>query len=756
MFGLIKNLRLRPGSLSTPLKAVNAENINLCLPLMRRLFATKSKSKLGLLRNIGISAHIDSGKTTLTERILYYTGRIDEIHEVRGKDGVGAKMDSMDLEREKGITIRSAATHVGWKDHKINIIDTPGHVDFTIEVERSLHVLDGAILVVCGVAGVQSQTMTVDRQMKRYGVPRLCFINKLDRLGADPWKAIKGLKAKLGIHCAAVQIPIGLQNNHAGVIDIINMEALTYEGDNGEYVQKSEIPERMKQQVEEKRQLLLETIADVDDVFAEKMMGEDPPTVDDIKEAIRRVTIKRVFVPVFMGSAFKNKGVQTLLDGVLDYLPAPDEREIFAYDRVSGQKLQLTPDPKAPLVAYAFKLDENKFGQLTYMRIYQGTLKKGATINNCNVGQKTKVPRLVRMNSNDMEDINEIKAGEICAMFGVECASGETFSDGTLNVQMTSLHVPEPVISLAVEPKAKTQVQLFAKALRRFQREDPTFRVLRDNETGETLVAGMGELHLEIYLERMKREYELALQVGKPRVAYRETITRKKDFEYTHKKQSGGAGQFAKIVGRLEPIEDGEFVPGTETSEHPVQLTSEFVNSVLGNNIPPNYIPAIEKGYNECLEKGPLIGHPIERCRIILLDGAYHAVDSSEYAFRLCTQHAFRDAFLKADPGLLEPVMTVEASCPAEFQSLIVTLFNKRRGTITNSTISGPMVVIEAEVPLALMFGFATDIRSVTEGKGEYSMTYKHHALVSKDRLDGIVEEYRKKSAQDAAREKKN
>jgi len=446
-----------------------------------------------------------------------------------------------------------------------------------------------------------------------------------------------------------------------------------------------------------------------------------------------------------MGSAFKNKGVQPLLDGVLEYLPAPDERDFFAFERETGKKVPLTPDPKLPLVAYAFKLDENKFGQLTYMRIYQGSLKKAATVMNCNVQQKSKVPRLVRMNASDMEDINEIKAGEICAMFGVECASGETFSDGTLNVQMTSLHVPDPVISLAVEPKIKGQAGLFAKALRRFQREDPTFRVLRDNETGETLVAGMGELHLEIYLERMKREYELSLMVGKPRVAYRETILAKTNFDFTHKKQTGGAGQYAKIIGRLEPIEDEEVVPGTENSEHPVPLIKEFVNSVLGNNIPPNFIPAVEKGYLESLEKGPLIGHPIERVRMILLDGAYHPVDSSEYAFRIASMGAFREAFMESEPALLEPIMDVECTSPQEFQSLLVTLINKRRGTITNSTIDNALVRVEAEVPLALMFGFSTDIRSITEGKGEYAMTYMHHAFVPSDRMDGIIEEYKRK-----------
>uniref|UniRef100_A0A6B2KYZ3 Elongation factor G, mitochondrial n=1 Tax=Arcella intermedia TaxID=1963864 RepID=A0A6B2KYZ3_9EUKA len=705
---------------------------------------------MALLRNIGISAHIDSGKTTLTERILFFTGRIEAIHEVRGKDGVGAKMDSMDLEREKGITIKSAATHVGWKGNFINIIDTPGHVDFTIEVERSLHVLDGAILVVCGVSGVQSQTMTVDRQMKRYGVPRIIFINKLDRLGADPWKALKNLKLKLGVNCAAVQIPLGLQQSHNGVVDIITRETLTFEGDNGEEVDRSEVPERLKPIVEEKRQQLIESLADVDDEIAMKFLEGEEITVPDLKAAIRRATIGRKFIPVFMGSAFKNKGVQPLLDGVIDYLPCPLDREIHCFDKAKdGEKVKLEIEPKLPLVAYAFKIDEHKYGQLTWLRIYQGTLKKGGQIFNVNLNSPSKVPRLARMHAADLEDINEIRAGDICAMFGVDCASGETFTDGSTKYQMTPMHVPEAVISLSVEPKTKAQIQTFTRALKRFQREDPTFRVSKDAETNETLISGMGELHLEIYIERMKREYDLPLNIGKPRVNFRETITSDGKFDYTHKKQSGGAGQYAKIVGRLEPINEEEVVDGQP-------MLREFVNSVLGNSIPPNYIPAIEKGYEDCLEKGPLIGHPIERVRMILLDGAHHAVDSSEYAFRICTHAAFREGFMRGNPGLLEPVMSVEVTAPTEFQPSLVTLINKRRGQVSNSTIDGTTVVVEADVPLALMFGFSTDLRSITEGKGEFAMVYKNHSLVPRDRLDGIIEEYKRKAEKDAKRDAKD
>jgi elongation factor G len=707
-------------------------------------YATKSKKdRLNLMRNIGISAHIDSGKTTLTERILYYTGRIKEMHEVRGKDGVGAKMDSMDLEREKGITIKSAATFVTWGKHFINIIDTPGHVDFTIEVERSLHVLDGAIMVVCGVSGVQSQTMTVDRQMRRYGVPRIIFINKLDRLGADPWKVIKSVKAKLNLNIAAVQIPIGVQNNHDGVIDIIERKALYFQGGNGEEIEELPVPERMVQLMEEKRTDLIESLAEIDDDIAEKFVNGETIEVDDLKAAIRRATLANKFIPVFMGSAVKNKGVQPLIDGVCDYLPDPTERERIAFTKEADgeeKELILQPDPKLPLVAYAFKLDENKHGQLTWLRIYQGELKKGQTVTNCNVDIKTKVPKLVRMNAGDLEEIESVKAGDICAMFGVDCASGETFSDGSINCQLTSMHVPEPVISLSIATKSSQHSQQFMKALKRFSREDPTFRVMKDPDTQETLIAGMGELHLEIYVERMRREYDVAVVLGKPRVNFRETITKPMPFDFTLKKQTGGSGQYAKIIGRLEPIDSDE------------DLNKEFVNSVLGNNIPPNFIPAIQKGFDDMFAKGPLIGHPVDKVRMILLDGAYHAVDSSEYSFRQCTHGAFTEAFKRADATLLEPIMLLEVVVPLEFQTPIIGTINKRRGNVTNAIIDNSMVTIEADVPLAMMFGYTTDLRSCSEGKGEFSMEYKEHKVVPRDRLQTLIESSKKKSQSDEKR----
>jgi elongation factor G len=707
---------------------------NQALQRLTRSYATKPIKKLSLMRNIGISAHIDSGKTTLTERILYYTGRIDDIHEVRGKDGVGATMDNMDLEREKGITIKSAATHVTWGKHFINIIDTPGHVDFTIEVERSLHVLDGAILVVCGSSGVQSQTMTVDRQMKRYQVPRLVFINKLDRLGADPWKVIKGLKAKLGLNCAAIQIPIGIQNNHEGVIDIIERQAIYFTGGKGDTIEKREVNERMKPVMEEKRVILLEALANFDETIADKLLEGEEPTVAEIKAAIRKGVINHGFAPVLMGSAVKNKGVQPLIDAVCDYLPDPLERDRFAFDKKEeGTKVQLIPDKTLPLVAYAFKLEESKYGQLTWMRVYQGEMKKGAMVTNINLDKKEKVPRLVRMHAGELEDIDSIGPGDICAIYGVDCASGETFTDGSVQLQLNPMHVPAPVISLSISVKSQQHSQTFMKALKRFSREDPTFHVLKDPETQETLIAGMGELHLEIYVERMRREYDLAVVLGKPRVNFRETITSPKTFDYTHKKQSGGAGQYARIAGRIEPVGEDE------------ELQTEFVNSILGNTIPPNYIPGIEKGFNDMLSKGPLIGHPVDRVRMILLDGAYHAVDSSEFAFRNCTHIAFTEAFMKAEPTLLEPVMSIEIQCPLEFQSAAISTLTKRRGTVSNAYIDGQLVTIEAEVPLALMFGYATELRSATEGKGEFAMEYQSHKLVPRDRLPGIIAEYKKK-----------
>lgn len=674
------------------------------------------------MRNIGISAHIDSGKTTLTERVLYYTGRIHEIHEVRGRDGVGAKMDSMDLEREKGITIQSAATYCTWNGYQINIIDTPGHVDFTVEVERALRVLDGAILVLCSVGGVQSQSITVDRQMKRYEIPRVAFINKLDRMGADPWKVLNQARAKLRHQSAAVQVPIGLEEEFEGLVDLVELKALKFEGGSGQEVVTSDVPSNMQDFVMDKRRELIEVVSEVDDQLAEAFLNDEPITANELKAAIRRATVARKFIPVYMGSAFKNKGVQPLLNGVLDYLPCPLEVENFALDQnKSEEKVSLSGTPAGPLVALAFKLEEGRFGQLTYLRIYEGVIRKGDFIQNVNTGKKIKVPRLVRMHSNEMEDIQEAHAGQIVAVFGVDCSSGDTFTDGSVKYTMTSMHVAEPVMSLAVNPISKDSGGQFSKALNRFQREDPTFRVGLDPESGQTIISGMGELHLDIYVERIRREYKVDAKVGKPRVNFRESITQRAEFDYLHKKQSGGQGQYGRVCGYIEPLPsdaEGKF---------------EFDNMIIGQAIPSNFIPAIEKGFKEACNSGSLIGHPVENIRITLTDGASHQVDSSELAFKLAAIYAFRQCYTAAKPVILEPVMKVELKFPTEFQGTVTGDINKRKGIIVGNDQEGDDTVVVCHVPLNNMFGYSTALRSMTQGKGEFTMEYMEHNTVSQD-----------------------
>ena len=699
-----------------------------------------------LARNIGISAHIDSGKTTLTERILFYTGRIHEIHEVRGKDGVGAKMDSMELEREKGITIQSAATYCKWKDSNVNIIDTPGHVDFTIEVERALRVLDGAILVLCSVGGVQSQSITVDRQMRRYGVPRLCFVNKCDRTGADPWRVLEQVRSKLKLNAAAVHVPIGLEDKHDGVVDLVRNEAVTFSGPNGSDIVVNPVPESLAPLVARKRKELIETVAEVDETLGEIFLMGLEPSVDELKAAIRRATVARTFAPLFMGSAFKNRGVQLLLDGVVDYLPAPHEVENVALDLDKEEApVVLKTDSKAPLVGLAFKLEEGRFGQLTYLRIYQGTIAKGATIVNTSTGKKIKVPRLVRMHSEDMEDVDEAKAGEIVALFGVDCKSGDTFAAPGTNVAMTSMRVPEPVMSLAVSPKSRAESANFSKALSRFQREDPTFKVRLDEESGQTIISGMGELHLDIYVERMRREYKCEVDVGEPRVNYRECITAKASFDYLHKKQSGGSGQYGRVVGYVEPLSEEELKALNASSGNEDKTnTIVFENGIIGNAISPGYILACDKGFKEAAQTGGLIGHPVEGMRVVLTDGASHAVDSSEMAFKLAALSAFRQVYDKAKPKILEPVMQVEITVPSEFQGTVIGNVNRRKGTIQDSVAEGDDVIITCVVPLKNMFGYSTELRSMTQGKGEFTMEYFQHQPVSQDVQAELCAEYGK------------
>jgi len=687
------------------------------------------------VRNIGISAHIDSGKTTLSERILFYTGKIHKIEEVRGKSGVGAKMDSMDLEREKGITIQSAATYCVWDGYNINLIDTPGHVDFTIEVERALRVLDGAVLVLCGTSGVQSQSYTVDRQMRRYNVPRIAFINKLDRAGADPARVTHQLKEKLRHNTITIQLPIGAEADFEGIIDLVKMKAFFFDGDNGEDVREEEIPADRLEEVKTARHDMIASIADHDDAIADKFLAEQDPSADEIHAAIRRVTIALKMTPVFIGSAYKNKGVQLMLDGVNMYLPNPKEVTNIALDQdKKEEKVILESDPKKPFVGLAFKLEDGRYGQLTYMRVYQGSLTKGDFIvNNSNNRKRVKVPRLVRMHSNEMHDIETATAGDIVALFGVECSSGDTFTNESINYTMTSMHVPDAVISLAVAPKDKNNAANFSKGLNRFTKEDPTFRVHRDEESAQTIISGMGELHLEIYIERMKREYACEVIAGKPQVAYREAIGLHSEFSYTHKKQTGGSGQYGKVAGYIEPL----------PADHATGF--EFEDDIVGGSIPREFIPACEKGFREAMKKGPLIGFPIVGVKCVINDGASHPVDSSEIAFRTAALMGFREAYMAAKPTILEPIMRVEVQFPEEFQGGVMGGLNQRRGTIISSEKQESFVQAMAEVPLNDMFGYSTDLRSMTQGKGEFTMEFQKYAEVPKQAREVMIAEFKAK-----------
>ena len=687
------------------------------------------------IRNIGISAHIDSGKTTLTERILYYTKRIHAIHDVKGKDGVGATMDSMELEKERGITIASAATYCEWKDHEINIIDTPGHVDFTIEVERSLRVLDGAILVLCAVGGVQSQSITVDQQMKRYKVPCIAFINKCDRSGANPFRVINQLKTKLGHNAVAMQIPIGLETKNEGVVDLVEMKALYFDGENGEVVRTEEIPQNLLAEAKAKREELIEAASLFSDELTEAILEEREITAEMLYAALRKGTLRREITPVYMGSAYKNKAVQPMLDGVTYLLPCPSDVENVALDMDKNEEpVVLTNDSEKPIVALAFKLEDGQYGQLTYIRVYQGTVAKGSTIVNVRTGKKVKVGRVVRMHADQMEDVEQLKAGYIGALFGIECSSGDTFVSPGVNLTMTSMYVPKPVISLAIMPKDNKSQMAMAKALNRFSKEDPTFKTFVDPETSETIIEGMGELHLDIYVERMRREYNAEVTTGNPRVAYRETITQRADFNYTHRKQTGGAGQFGRIAGYIEPISDAEFV---------------FENEIHGGAIPTQYIPACEKGFKQSMAKGPKLEFPITGVKVVINDGAAHAVDSSDMAFQAAARGAFREAYQRAKPVIHEPIMKVVVETPPEFQGPVMGLLNQRRGMIIGSQDEGVMCVIEAQVPLAEMFGFSTILRSSTQGKAQFTMEFALYRQVPQSIAEKIALEVaqNKKSA---------
>ncbi len=695
-------------------------------------------TNLALHRNIGISAHIDSGKTTLTERILYYSGRIHKIVEIRSGDG-GPTMDHMELEQERGITITSAATSVHWKECSINIIDTPGHVDFTVEVERSLRVLDGAILVLCAVGGVQSQSLTVDRQMKRYGIPRIAFINKMDRTGADPESVTKQIKEKLGANAVPLQIAIGREADFRGVVDLIEMEAIFFEGDKGEDVRIDAIPADLLDKAKAYRHHMLEELSMCDDELMEKVLGDEDIDSDTIRQVVRKATVEKVIVPVMMGSAYKNKGVQELLDAVNWYLPSPLDRELTAIDLKSvgesgePQRVPLTTNPDDPLVCMAFKTVVEPFGQLTYTRIYQGTIKKGDSYYNARTGKKVRFGRMVRMHANDREDIDSAGPGDIIAIVGVDCASGDTFLGEGIEVTLENIFVAEPVIRLSIEPVKRDDADKLSKALERFRREDPTFHVTSDEETGQTIIAGMGQLHLEVYIERIKREYKCETRVGKPRVAYRECPTRNVEFDYKHKKQTGGSGQYAHVKGLMEVLPDD------------YGKAYEFVNEVTQGRIPKEYIPAIDKGFQRALPKGPLIGSEVVGVRMRLQDGSYHDVDSSEMAFNICGFDCLRGILRdKADIVLQEPIMKLEVEAPEEFQGSVTGHLSSKRGVVSGSEVRAKTVYLTAEVPLSSMFDYANELRSMTQGKGTFSMEFAKYSQVPRNLMTEIVEQRRR------------
>ncbi|MFT5241263.1 MAG: elongation factor G [Candidatus Promineifilaceae bacterium] len=680
-------------------------------------------SDLSKIRNIGISAHIDSGKTTLTERVLFYTGKIHKIEEVRG-GGDGATMDFMELEREKGITITSAATTVHWGDNQINIIDTPGHVDFTVEVERSLRVLDGAVLVLCAVAGVQSQSITVDRQMKRYGVPRLAFINKMDRTGANPTNVVKLLRSKLKLNAVAMQIPIGSEADFIGAVDLVTMKAMINDGEQGENILTKEIPAELVDEAQAARADMLESLSMYDDDMVELLLEEQDIPDDMIHAAVSKGVRSLELVPVYMGTAFKNKGVQLLIDAVCRYLPSPLDAAPMRAKTVGkeDEEVLLKPDPALPLVAMAFKITEEQFGQLTYTRVYQGTLRKGDTVFNARSGKKTRVGRLVQMHANERVNIDEAGPGEIVAMIGVDCFSGDTYHGSGVAVTCESMFIADPVISYSVSASESDSVEKLGEALQRFMKEDPTFKVATDEENNEIIISGMGELHLDVYIERIKREYGVNVDVGPPQVNYREAITKPAAFDYTHKKQTGGRGQFAAVMGQIDPITDED---GQATADD-----FEFINKIKGGNIPSEYIGACEKGFRDVMDKGPLAAYPMVGVSVSLMDGKYHDVDSSDLAFRLASRQAMKQAVSRANPALLEPIMKVEVETPDEYQGSVVGDLSSRRGVIISLDAGDDVTVVNAAVPLAQMFGYSTAVRSMTTGKATYSMEFMNYGQV--------------------------
>ncbi|XP_005110538.1 elongation factor G, mitochondrial [Aplysia californica] len=703
------------------------------------------------IRNIGISAHIDSGKTTLTERLLFYTGRVAEMHEVRGKDQVGAKMDFMELERQRGITIQSAATYVMWKDHNINIIDTPGHVDFTVEVERALRVLDGAVLVLCAVGGVQSQSYTVNRQMKRYNVPCLAFINKLDRQGSNPNRVLHQLRSKLHHNAAFLNIPIGLEANQKGIIDLVQEKAIYFDEPQGIVLREEEIPSDMRAEAKDRRQEMIEMVSNVDEELGEMFLEEKTPSPEEITAAIRRTTNDRTFTPVLVGTALKNKGVQPLLDAVISFLPNPSEVPNICLDNSEGaeksKKISLNParSTDAAFVGLAFKLEAGKFGQLTYVRVYQGGIKKGDTIINTRTQKKTRVQRLVRMNADEMEDVLEVYAGDICALFGIDCSSGDTFvTKGNMHLSMESMYIADPVISMSIKPVKKSDVDNFSKGIARFTKEDPTFRVHWDDESKETIASGMGELHLDIYAQRLEREFNSKCVLGKPKVAFRESLVSPCEFDYLHKKQTGGQGQYARVIGVVEPL------PVEENTK------LEFSNETVGTNVPRQFVPAIKAGFTKACLKGGLSGHKVTGLKYRLVDGANHAVDSSDLAFQLASEMSMRDVFDMGQWQILEPVMTVEINAPEEYRDQVLENITKRSAIIQGTdSVEGHFTVF-CEAPLNEMFGYATELRSLTQGKGEFTMEYSRYCPALPETQEKLIQEYQEALEAQHQKKKKN
>ncbi len=676
-------------------------------------------------RNIGIIAHIDAGKTTVTERILYYTGRKHKIGEVHEGE---AEMDWMEQERERGITITSAATTCFWKDHRINIIDTPGHIDFTVEVQRSLRVLDGGFIVFDGVAGVEPQSETVFHQAEKFKVPLMGFVNKMDRTGADFYADIDMIQKRLTPDAVAVQLPIGAEANFQGIIDLLERKARVYKDDMGKEWEDQDIPEDMKDKVEQYRSILVEKVAEQDDALLQKYLDGTEPTLEELKKVIRQATIDNKLMPIFVGSALKNKGVQFLLDAVVEYLPSPlNVPPVTGKDAKTEEHITRKTNDSEPFASLAFKIATDPYvGTLAFFRVYSGTLKAGSYVLNTRTGKKERVGRIVRMHANHREEVDEVFAGEIAAIVGLkDTTTGDTLCDPDNPVILESITFPEPVISVAIEPKTKADQEKMGVALSKLAEEDPTFRVRTDDETNQTIISGMGELHLDIIVDRMKREFNVEANVGNPQVAYKETITKVAEAEEKYVRQSGGRGQYGHVIIRIEPKERGEGY--------------EFSNEVKGGNIPTEFIPAVEKGVKEALEKGVLAHYPLIDAKVTLLDGSYHEVDSSEAAFKIAGSLGVQAAAKKANLVLLEPIMTVEAITPEEFMGDVIGDLNSKRATIKEMGDRAKSKIIDADVPLAEMFGYATQLRSMTQGRASYSMEFSHYAEVPKNVLDDLL-----------------